>query len=90
MPLTEEQEQSLELAAKQNELSYNLQANVELLRNTHVLELDNRHTRLEAVRLAKETLIESARSKPVDQREIDANTIVSFAEILVNYVDQNQ
>jgi hypothetical protein len=52
-------------------------------RHANQLELHTRQTRLEAVRLAKETLIENARSKPVDSREVTAAAINEFAESLV-------
>ena len=40
-------------------------------------------TKLEAIRLAKETLIENARSKPADSREVTAADITAFADVLV-------
>lgn len=56
-------------------------------RRAHEISMDQRRARLEAVRLAKETLIESARSKPVDQRDVSAADIVSFATTLENHVN---
>jgi hypothetical protein len=46
-----------------------------------------KQAKLEAVRLAKETLIENARSKPVDSRDITAEEITQFANILVSYIN---
>jgi hypothetical protein len=43
--------------------------------------------KLEAVRLAKEVLIENARSKSVDSREVTATDITTFAATLMAYVD---
>ena len=43
--------------------------------------------RLEAIRLAKETLVENARSKPVDAREVKASDVQVFAETLVAYIN---
>lgn len=43
--------------------------------------------RLEAIRLAKETLIENARSKPVDSRDVSAADIQAFAQTLVSYIN---
>lgn len=40
-------------------------------------------TKLEAIRLAKETLLENARSKPADFREVTAADITAFADALV-------
>lgn len=47
---------------------------------------DARRERLEAVRLAKEVLIENARSKPVDARDVNAADITAFANTLVAYI----
>ena len=46
-----------------------------------------RRARLEAVRLAKETLIENARSKAVDARDVTAADITTFAAALTAYID---
>ena len=46
-----------------------------------------RRARLEAVRLAKETLIENARSKSVDERDVTAADIATFAAALTAYID---
>lgn len=46
-----------------------------------------RQSKMEAVRLAKETLIENARSKAVDAREVSAADIIAYAQALVNYVE---
>ena len=50
-------------------------------------ELFTKQARLEAVRLAKETLIENARSKPVDARDVSAADIQAFAQTLVAYIN---
>jgi hypothetical protein len=46
-----------------------------------------KRARLEAVRLAKETLIENARSKSVDARDVTAADITAFASALNAYID---
>ena len=46
-----------------------------------------KQARLEAVRLAKETLIENARSKPVDAREVTAADITAFAATLEAHIN---
>ena len=48
---------------------------------------EQKRARLEAVRLAKETLIENARSKSVDERDVTADDITAFAATLVAYID---
>jgi hypothetical protein len=51
------------------------------------IELQAKQTKLEAVRLAKEVLIENARSKAVDSRDVAASDITAFASTLVTYVN---
>jgi len=52
-------------------------------RRAHEIAMEARRARLEAVRLAKETLIENSRSKPVDSREVTAADITAYANTLV-------
>lgn len=51
------------------------------------LAVQTKQTKIEAVRLAKETLIENSRNKPVTDRDITAEDIISFANTLINYVE---
>jgi hypothetical protein len=59
----------------------------EAVRHANQLELEARRAKLEAIRLAKETLIENARSKPVDSRDVTAADIQAFAQTLVSYIN---
>lgn len=52
----------------------------------HDIFMNTRQVRLEAIRIAKETLIENARSKSVDERDIAASDITNFADTIVSYV----
>lgn len=56
---------------------------IEATRNSYQIVQQAKQTKLEAIRLAKETLIENARSKPVDSREVTAADITAFADALV-------
>ena len=56
-------------------------------RHANQMALQAKQTKLEAVRLAKETLIENARSKPVSERDISATDVTAFADTLVAYVN---
>jgi len=76
MALTAEQQAQIELQEAQ-----------EAGRRAHELAMDKRRARLEAVRLAKETLIENARSKPVDARDVTAADIAAFAAALEAHID---
>jgi hypothetical protein len=50
--------------------------------------MEQLRTKMEAVRLAKETLIENDRSKPADERGVSASDITTFAAALNTYVNQ--
>jgi hypothetical protein len=56
-------------------------------RHTNQLAVQAKQAKLEAVRLAKEVLIENARSKAVDSRDVAAADITAFAATLVAYID---
>lgn len=56
-------------------------------RRAHEIAMEQRRARLETVRLAKETLLENARSKPVDSRDVTADDITAFASALTAYVN---
>lgn len=64
-----------------------IQLAIENARHANQMAADAKRAKLEAVRLAKETLIENARSKPVDSRDVTAADITAFAQALVAYVD---
>jgi len=87
MALTPEQEQALEMQQLTTAIQRESQAAIDSARYAHELAMEQRRARLEAVRLAKETLIESARSKPVDERDISASDIVSFATALETHIN---
>ena len=63
------------------------QMDLEAARQQNQLALEAKRAKLEAVRLAKETLIENRRNLPVDQREVAAADITTFAQTLVSYID---
>jgi hypothetical protein len=63
------------------------QLDLENARHANQMALQAKQAKLEAVRLAKEALIENARSKPVDTREVTAADITAFAAALEAYVN---
>jgi hypothetical protein len=63
------------------------QLDLENARHANQMALQAKQAKLEAVRLAKETLVENARSKPVDTREVTAADITAFAAALEAYVN---
>lgn len=54
------------------------QLDLENARHANQMAAQAKQAKLEAVRLAKETLIENARSKPVDTREVTAADITAL------------
>ena len=76
MALTQEQ---------QDQLAF--QEASEASRRAHEVAMEQRRARLETVRLAKETLLENARSKPADSRDVSAADITAFASALTAYVN---
>ena len=63
------------------------QFDLENARHANQMAFQAKQAKLDAVRLAKETLIENARSKPVDTREVSAADITAFAAALEAYVN---
>ena len=76
MALTAEQQSQVEFADA-----------MEVTRHANQMAIQAKQARLEAVRLAKEVLIENARSKAVDSRDVAAADITAFAGTLVAYID---
>ena len=72
MALTAEQQSQFELAEA-----------MENTRHNNNVVMENNRTKLEAIRMSKDVLIENARSKPVDSREVTAANITAFADTLV-------
>jgi hypothetical protein len=70
-------------------LDANLQFQLDLenQRHTNQLAFEAKRAKLEVVRLAKEILIENARSLPADSREVTAAAVTAFAAALVTYVE---
>jgi hypothetical protein len=60
---------------------------LEATRHANQMAAQAKQAKLEAVRLAKEVLIENARSKAVDSRDVAAADITAFAGTLVAYID---
>ena len=85
MALTEEMQAQ---QAAQRALELASQQETEKARREHEQEMEARRAKLELIRLAKETLIENARNKPVGEAAITAAEITTFAQELTNYVGE--
>jgi hypothetical protein len=87
MALTTEQQAQIDVANAIGEINNQQQIALENLRHTNQLAAQAKQAKLEAVRLAKDVLIENARSKAVDSRDVAAADITAFAGTLVAYID---
>jgi len=56
-------------------------------RSSNIAAQEAKRAKLEALRMAKDILVENSRSKPVAERDITANEVVDFATILVAYAN---
>jgi len=72
MALTTEQQAMLDI-----------QTATETLRHNNQMIIMTAQMKLDAIRLAQQTLVENARSKPADEREITPADIAAFANALV-------
>jgi hypothetical protein len=79
MALTAEQISSLEVQLEGQKV-------MRAIEHANSIELEERRSRLEAVRLAKEVLAENYRNKPVGERELTHDDITAFANNIVTYV----
>lgn len=86
MALTAEQESQVELARALEQVRTESQTVVDSTRHNDSIALESMRAKLEAVRLAKETLLENARSKPVDSQDITVEEITAFANVLHAYI----
>lgn len=64
------------------------QQETEKARWGHELNMEKRRAKLELLRMAKETLVENARNKPVGEAGVTAAEIAAFAQELTNYVGE--
>lgn len=60
-----------------------IQTAMETLRHNNQMIIMTAQMKLDAIRLAQQILIENARSKPADEREITPADIAAFATALV-------
>ncbi len=87
MALTTEQQAQVDAQLEAANTSHSRQIELENSRHANQLAIEAKRAKLEAVRLAKETLIENARSKPADSRDVTAADVTAFAATLTAYVE---
>lgn len=81
MALTAEQQFQLDLLNAQHANNKEIDA----LRSTQNTQAELVRLKLEAVRMAKEVLVENAKVKPVDQRQVTEQDIINFANALIAF-----
>lgn len=81
MALTPEQQ-------SQADIQIAVQTAAESIRQSGMVEIQSKQIKLDSIRLAKEVLVENARSKPVDSRDVSAADIIAFAQALANYINE--
>lgn len=81
MALTPEQQAQLDIQNAAENVRHANQLELQL-------QLEMRRSKVEMIRLAKETLIENARSKPIESRDVSATDIQAFAHTLITYINE--
>lgn len=79
MALTPEQQSQVDVQLAIDAARYTQQAALQ----AEQLAAETRRNKMEAIRLAQQTLIENARSKPVGERDVTAADITAFADTLI-------
>lgn len=87
MALTTEQQNQIDFTVAMQEVSSAAFLAQEAARRAHELTMQAKQAKLEAIRMAKDVLIENARSKAVDARDVAAADVTAFADTLVAYID---
>lgn len=91
MALTPEQQAEVDkqvaIATAIENLRQSNQVALEGIRNTAQAAAQAKQAKLDAVRMAKEVLIENARSKPADSRNVTAADITAFAAVLEAHIN---
>lgn len=83
MALTAEQQSLVDVQVAIENARHANQIALEGIRQANQVINSTAQQKLDATRLAQQTLIENARSKPVDEREITPTDIATFATALV-------
>lgn len=64
------------------------QQEIELGRRNHETQLEARRSKIDMIKVATDTLASNAKSKPVDERDITAVDIKTFADELIQYINE--
>jgi hypothetical protein len=64
------------------------QKEMELSRRNHETQMESRRLKIDMIKVATDTLSSNAKSKPADERDITALDIKTFADELIEYINQ--
>ena len=87
MALTTDQQSQIDFAVAMQQATSAATSAQDNARRAHEITIQAKQAKLEAVRLAQQTLVENARSKSVDARDIAASDITAYAETLTAYIN---
>lgn len=73
---------------EQMKMQMNLQKELDEDRRNYESKIERRRVKMDMVKLATDTLMANSRSKPVDARHVTASDITTFADELIQYVNQ--
>jgi hypothetical protein len=78
----------LQEQAKMMELQAKHQQEMDTGRRNHENQIETRRTKIDMIKVATDTLASNAKSKPVDERDITASDIKTFADELIQYINE--
>jgi hypothetical protein len=78
----------LQEQAKMIEIQTKSQQEMDTSRRNHEIQMETRRTKIDMVKVAMDTLASNAKSKPADERDITASDIKTFADELIQYINE--
>lgn len=87
MALTAEMQAELDYQAALDEMRIANQTAFEAARAQSQAEADSKRTKLEALRMAKEIVMENYRTSPANSEPVSSESITSMADTFISYVN---
>ena len=78
----------LQAQTEMMELQTKHQQEMDASRRNHENQMETRRTKIDMVKVATDILTSNAKSKPADERDITASDIKTFADELIEYINQ--
>ena len=86
MALTAEQQAEIQLEVDRQAFRLNAEAEAGIYAKEQIRGATER--RMEAIRIARDILMENDRNKPTGERGIAASDVTTFADSLITYINQ--